>query len=92
MVPERKQEKNPKGTTAKGMIAERGRRLALTLVAYSILANLKAMPRLLKSTETSAQVSSKGARRSSPPSASIPHASSLNASVTTVSGVSIPCK
>ena len=46
--------------------------LALTLVTYSISANLKAMPRLLKSTETSAQVSPKGARRSSPPSVSIP--------------------
>uniref|UniRef100_A0A0A9GDY8 Uncharacterized protein n=1 Tax=Arundo donax TaxID=35708 RepID=A0A0A9GDY8_ARUDO len=48
------------------------------------------MPRELKSTETSAQVSPKGARRSSPPSAAIPRASSSNASATAVSGVSIP--
>jgi hypothetical protein len=79
--------------TSEGKIFKKGGRRscrALTLATYSISANLNAMPRELKSTETSAHVSPKGERQSSPPSAAIPSASSSNASATAVSGVSIP--
>lgn len=86
----RKTIKLPRTTTTNEIESGVGDGRGFTLATYSISANLKAMPRQLKRTETSAHVSPKGPRRSSPPSASILRASSSNASATAVSGVSIP--